>query len=348
MEEQQYSIVQQMLQAAQQTTQESYTEAQGVHGGSDLKPRPRFNPAEDVNALEKAITAKDVDKGTIIDILTKRTNEQRQEIKAAYQKQTGKILEEELKKKLSGKLENVLLDLLKTPAQFDASQLKAATKGIGTDEDAIIEIFTARTNQQMKQIKETYKAMFKNDLEKDITEDTSGDFLKALLALLKGARSEDCYVNEALADKDAKALFDAGENKKKADVPTFLEILITRSFAHLREVFKIYATKYSKHDLNKALDLQLKGDIENCLVSIVKVAVSKPAFFAEKLNNAMKGWGSKDKVVTRIMVSQHEIGMKGIKAEFQKLTGKSLREALMDETSGDYETVLVALACHDE
>lgn len=32
-------------------------------------------------------------------------------------------------------------------------------------------------------------------------------------------------------------------------------------------VFKNYA-KYSKHDMNKALDLELKGDIESCLVAI--------------------------------------------------------------------------------
>ncbi|CAJ0925520.1 unnamed protein product [Ranitomeya imitator] len=172
-------------------------EATEVQGGADLKPRPRFNPAEDVNALEKAITAKEIDEGSIIDILTKRTNEQRQEIKAAYQKQTGKSLEEALKKALSGKLEDVILDMLKTPAQFDASELKAATKvlhsavvlsieGLGTNEDTIIEILATRTNQQMKQIKEAYKADYKTDLEKDIVDDTSGDFQKALLALLKG------------------------------------------------------------------------------------------------------------------------------------------------------------------
>lgn len=37
------------------------------------------------------------------------------------------------------------------------------------------------------------------------------------------------------------------------------------SFPHA--VFEKYTT-YSKHDLNKALDLELKGDIEKCLVAI--------------------------------------------------------------------------------
>ncbi|XP_072007046.1 annexin A1-like [Engystomops pustulosus] len=347
MEEQQCSVVQQMLQAAQQTTKESCTEATGVHGGSDLKPRPRFNPAEDVHALEKAISGKEIDNGTIIDILTKRTNDQRQEIKAAYKTQTGKTLEEAFKKALSGKLEEIVLELLKTPAQFDADVLKGAIKGLGTDEDAIIEILVTRSNKQIKLIKEAYKAEFKVELEKDIIGDTSGDFQKALLALLKGERNEECYVNEDLAGKDAKALYDAGENAKKPDMSVFINILSSRSFTNLRKVFQYYA-KLSKHDLNKAMDLKLKGDIESTLVAIVKVAVNKPAYFGEKLKNAMKGLGTKDKVITRIMVSQHEVDMKGIKAQFKKQEGKSLRDALLDKTKGDYEHVLAALVGYDE
>ncbi|XP_075067087.1 annexin A1-like [Mixophyes fleayi] len=338
------SVVQQMLQASQQT-QVSCTEANEVQAGSNIPPRPRYNPLEDVNALEKAVAAKDVE--SIIAILTKRTNEQRQEIKETYHKQTGKSLEDAVKTLFSGKLEDIMLDMLKTPAQFDAKELKAATKGLGTNEDTLNEIIITRTNQQLKQIKKVYKEEYKTDLEKNIIDDTSGDYQKALVALLKGERSEDCYVNEDLADRDAKALYEAGEKNKKADISVFIEIFTKRSFPHLHKVFEKYAT-YSKHDLNKALDLKLKGDIENCLVAIVKYAVNKPGYFAEKLQNAMKGLGTREKVLNRIIVSHSEIDMKSIKAQYKQLYGKSLRDAIMEETKGDYETVLVALLGYDE
>lgn len=51
-------------------------------GGSSVQSRPNFDPSADVSALDKAITVKGVDEATIIDILTKRTNAQRQQIKA--------------------------------------------------------------------------------------------------------------------------------------------------------------------------------------------------------------------------------------------------------------------------
>ena len=84
--------------------------------------------SSDVEALHKATTVKGVDEATIIEILTKRNNAQRQQIKAAYLQEKGKPLDEVLKKALLGHLEEVVLALLKTPAQFDAEELRAAMK----------------------------------------------------------------------------------------------------------------------------------------------------------------------------------------------------------------------------
>ncbi|KAM9330707.1 annexin A1 [Gastrophryne carolinensis] len=344
MEQQSCSVVQQMLQAGQQK-KDTRTEAHDVQAGSNWMARHRSNPLEDANTLEKAVTAKDA--GSIIDILANRTNEQRQVIKEAYQKKTGKSLEEGLKKGLSGKVEKLMIDLLKTPAQYDAHEIKAAMKGLGTDEEALIEITISRSNQQMENIKKAYKQEFKTALEEDIIDDTSGDFQKALVALVKGARSEDHYVNEELADKDAKALYEAGEKKKKADVSSFIELFTCRSFPHLKRMFELYP-KYSQHDLNKMLDLQLKGDIESCLVAIVKYAVNKAVYFAEKLQLAMKGLGVQEKVLNRVIISRSENDLKAIKAAYKQMYGRSLREDIMAETNGEYETALITILGYEE
>uniref|UniRef100_A0ACB8ES30 Annexin A1 n=1 Tax=Sphaerodactylus townsendi TaxID=933632 RepID=A0ACB8ES30_9SAUR len=143
-----------------------------------------------------------------------------------------------------------------------------------------------------------------------------------------------------------KALYDAGERRKGTDVDTFITILTKRSYPHLRRVFQKYA-KCSKHDMNKVLDLELKGDIENCLTAIVKVATSKPAFFAEKLHLAMKGSGTRTRTLNRIMVSRSEIDLNEIKYWYKEQYKITLRQAILDETKGDYETILVAL-CHED
>uniref|UniRef100_A0A673C5Y5 Annexin n=1 Tax=Sphaeramia orbicularis TaxID=375764 RepID=A0A673C5Y5_9TELE len=304
---------------------------------------PNFSPSGDAAVLDKAIKAKGVDENTIIEILVKRSNEQRQQIKEAYQQASGKPLESALKNALKGDLEDVVLALLKTPAQYDAQQLKQAMKGLGTDEDTLIEILASRTNRELEEVKKAYKAEYKKELEDDIKSDTSGDFKKLLCFLmLQASRTEG--VSEPLIDSDARALYEAGEGRKGKDCSVFIEILTTRSAAHLRKVFERYS-KYSKVDVAQAIDLEMKGDIESCLTAVVKCAGSRPAFFAEKLYLAMKGKGTRKNILTRIMVSRSEIDMIRIKEEYKKNYGKTLYQDILDDTKGDYEKILLALWC---
>ncbi|XP_043916770.1 annexin A1-like [Protopterus annectens] len=315
--------------------------------GATVKPYANFNQNTDAADLEKALKAKGVDEGTIIDIMTKRTSVQRQRIKSAYEQLTGKSLEDGLKKGLSGNLQEVMLALLKTPAQYDAYELRAAMKGLGTDEGGLIEILASRTNKEIKEINQVYATELKRDLAKDIASDTSGDFKKVLVILAEGSRSEDTHVNDQLADADARALYDAGERRKGTELSTFTEILTKRSIPQLQRTFQLYK-KHSENDMNKVVELELKGDIKKCFAAIVKCVENKSTFFAERLYKAMKGSGTRHKDLIRILVSRCEIDLSNIKDEYKKLYGTTLHQAILAEgTKGEYETALLALCGRD-
>ncbi|CAB1319488.1 unnamed protein product, partial [Coregonus sp. 'balchen'] len=173
--------------------------------------------------------------------------------------------------------------------------------GLGTDEDTLVEILASRTNKEIKEIKKAYKEEYKNELENDIKSETGGDFSNALLSLCKATRNEDTIVNQELADSDAKALYEAGEKKKGTDCSVFIDILTTRSAPQLRqEVLQVH-----------------------------ECAGSKPAFFAERLNLAMKGKGTWVKILTRVMVSRSEVDMVRIKQEYKKTFGKTLYQEIL-------------------
>uniref|UniRef100_A0A8C9UBS9 Annexin n=1 Tax=Scleropages formosus TaxID=113540 RepID=A0A8C9UBS9_SCLFO len=299
-----------------------------------VTPYPQFSASSDASVLDKAIKTKGVDETTIIDVLVKRSNAQRQQIKAAYQQATGKPLDVALKAALKGNLEDVVLALLMTPAKYDAQQLKLAMKGLGTNEDTLIEILASRTNKEIKEIKKVYKEEYKKELEDDIKSDTSGDFRAALLSLCKAARSEDPMVNEELADRDARALYEAGEKRKGTDCAVFIDILTTRNAQYLckGKVFRRapYGSAYSMNFFFSPFHL-------------VKCAGNKPAFFAEQLYLSMKGSGTREKILTRIMVSRSELDLKKIKEEYKKKYGKTLYQDILDDTQGDYEKILLAL-----
>uniref|UniRef100_A0AAY5KE46 Annexin n=1 Tax=Esox lucius TaxID=8010 RepID=A0AAY5KE46_ESOLU len=208
--------------------------------GGTVTPDPHFSAVGDTGILDKAIKAKGVDENTIIDVLAKRSNAQRQQIKASYEKSSGKPLDAALKSALKGELEDVVLALLRTPAQYDAQQLRLAMKGLGTDEDTLIEILASRTNKEIREIKVAYKEEYKKELEDEIKSDTSGDFRTALLSLCKANRSEDTTVNLELADSDARTLYEAGEKRKGTDCSVFIDILTTRSAPQLRQTFESF------------------------------------------------------------------------------------------------------------
>ncbi|CAB1332714.1 unnamed protein product, partial [Coregonus sp. 'balchen'] len=98
-----------------------------------VAPCPHFSASGDAAALEKAIEAKGLDEDVIMTVLVKRSNGQRQQIKRVYEQSTGHMshniaLTDDLKSALRSDLKDVVLALLMTPDQFDAHQLRQATK----------------------------------------------------------------------------------------------------------------------------------------------------------------------------------------------------------------------------
>ncbi|KAL0616797.1 Annexin A2 [Plecturocebus cupreus] len=78
-----------------------------------------------------AIKTKSVDEVTIVNVLTNRSNAQRQDIAFHLPKKDQKGTSAP-KSALSGHLEMVIWGLLKIPIQYDASELKASMKELRT------------------------------------------------------------------------------------------------------------------------------------------------------------------------------------------------------------------------
>ncbi|XP_073435603.1 annexin A2 isoform X2 [Dendrobates tinctorius] len=313
-----------------------------------VRPFTNFDAEKDAAALETAIKTKGVDELTIINILTNRSNDQRQDIAFAYQRRTKKDLPSALKGALSGHLETLILGLMKPRSQYDASELKASMKGLGTDEDTLIEIICSRDNQELQAIQAAYRELFKTELEKDIVSDTSGDFRKLMVALAKGKRQdENNVVDYEKIDQDARDLYEAGVKRKGTDVSKWISIMTERSIPHLQKVFERYKS-YSPYDMQESIKKEVKGDLENAFVNLVQSIQNKPLYFADRLYDSMKGKGTKDKMLIRCMVSRSEVDMLTIRAEFKKKYGKSLSYFIGQDTKGDYQRALLNLCGGDD
>ncbi|XP_020017041.2 annexin A3 [Castor canadensis] len=316
------------------------------HRGT-IRDYPGFSPSADAEAVRKAIRGIGTDEKTLISILTERSNAQRQLIVKEYQAAYEKELKDDLKGDLSGHFKHVMMALVTPPAVFDAKQLKKSMKGTGTDEDALIEILTTRTSRQIKEISQAYYTVYKKSLGDDISSETSGDFRKALLTLADGRRDESLKVDEHLAKKDAQILYNAGENKWGTDEDKFTEILCLRSFPQLKLTFDEYRN-ISQKDIEDSIKGELSGHFEDLLLAIVHCVRNTPAFLAERLHQSLKGAGTDEFTLNRIMVSRSEIDLLDIRHEFKKHCGYSLYSAIKSDTSGDYGITLLKICGGDD
>uniref|UniRef100_A0A4W4ELB9 Annexin n=1 Tax=Electrophorus electricus TaxID=8005 RepID=A0A4W4ELB9_ELEEL len=303
---------------------------------------PGADPLKDVEVLRKAMKGFGTDEQAIINLLGSRSNKQRVPLVIAYKTSYGKDLIKDLKSELSGNFEKVVLAMLKTPVQYDASEIREAIKGAGTDEACLIEILASRSNEEIREINKVYKAEYKKKLEDSITGDTSGHFRRLLVSLAQGNRDERETVDISLAKQDAQILYQAGENKLGTDESKFNAILCSRSKPHLRAVFQEYQHMCGR-DIEKSLEREMSGNLESGMLAVVKCIKDMPAFFAERLYKAMKGLGTKDCTLIRIMVSRSEVDMLDIRQAYVKKYGRSLYTDISGDTSGDYKKILLKL-----
>ncbi|XP_029114731.1 annexin A5-like [Scleropages formosus] len=310
-----------------------------------VKPNYNSDPQKDAEILYKAMKGFGTDEKAILELLTTRSNAQRQQIKAAYKNLHGKDLADALKSELDGKFEKLIVGLLAPPISYDVTELRNAIKGQGTDEKVLIEILASRTPTQVKEIISAYKQDYDKSLEGDITGDCSGSFQNMLVVLLQASRQQG--VNDGTIKSDAEALFAAGEKKFGTDEDQFITILGNRSADHLRRVFEEYK-KLSGHEIEESIQRETSGSLREVLLAVVKCARSVPGYFAESLNNAMSGVGTDDHTLTRIMVSRSEVDLLDIRAEFKKKYSVSLYSRIKSETSGDYSKTLLLLCGGDD
>uniref|UniRef100_UPI00398E691E annexin A5-like n=1 Tax=Pristiophorus japonicus TaxID=55135 RepID=UPI00398E691E len=307
---------------------------------------PDFDANKDAETLHKAMKGFGTDEDIILDLLTQRSNAQRQQIIIGYKTVVGKDLIDDLKSEISGTFESLIVALLYPPARYDAKELYDAVKGAGTSEDVLAEILASRSNAQIHQIVEAYKEEFDSNLEDDLTSDTSGYFERVLVSLVQGNRDQT-DADPDLAVEDAKALYEAGENAWGTDEEKFISILCSRSVPHLLAVFDEYQ-KINEIDLEDSISGECSGSLQCAMLAIVKCVKNKPAYFAEKLYNAMKGAGTDDHTLIRIMVSRSEVDLVEIKAFYKAKYDETLHSSIVGDTGGDYKDALVKICAGDD
>lgn len=235
-----------------------------------MRPASPFNSTADSQALRDAMRGFGTDEQTIIDILTARSNSQRQQIKASYESEFERDLIDDLKSELGGKFEDVIVALMMPPVDYLCKHLHKAMAGAGTDEPTLVEILCTKTNEEMQEIVKAYEAKYDRPLAEQMCSETSGYFRRLLTLIVTGVRDPIGSRDAERAKEQAAELYAAGEAKLGTDEEVFNRIMAHSSFDQLCLVFEEYK-ELSGQTIEQAIKHEMDGELHDAMMAIGKV-----------------------------------------------------------------------------
>ena len=295
---------------------------------------------EELTKLESAIKSKD--ENTITDLTISHTTKELLSLRQSYISKFGRDLIDDIEHYTKGDLCTILSSLYKDPVEFDTDLLYKAMKGIGTNDDILIEVISFRNFSRLQKIKQKFQEKYGKDLISEIKSETSGDYRTTLVSLLEKERNNNHNPDINNCIKIAEELYGAGEGKFGTNESIFVKYFTTLSREEMVTVGKEYHKKYNKN-IVKVVESETDGDLQKLFKAILFGLVSPSEYFARQINFAVQGVGTSDEHLIRIIVTRRDEDIKMIKKYYKKLFGKNLVDVIKEETSGNYQKVLLAL-----
>ena len=300
-----------------------------------------ITPEKDAENLRNAMIIKKED--VIIDIISQRNYQQRKIILTTFNKLYNKDLIFELQKFFSGKnnFDEFITSLFTNPIEYDCQCLRTAIKGISSDLETITEILSTRPSFVVKQIVQKYPELFKGkELTKDIDACSSGIIKKILLSLLENNRSDNNYPNLEECQEKAEKLKNEGVKRWEGNNSFFIKIFTTNSPMEIAYISRLYH-KMMGFTILQGIYNEFSGDAKKFLTNFIFAVVSPSEYFASKINKAIIG--KSEKIITRILITRHEIDIEQIKQYYYQLYKKEMINDLKNNFSGDYYKLIAKL-----
>jgi annexin A7/11 len=289
------------------------------------------------------------DEKKIIRVTCAHNQQQRLKIAETFRKEYKRDLLDDLRSELGGKLEKILVPLYLPPGAFDAQLMKEAMDGIGYNTDKMVEVLCTRTNEELKAMAAQWKD--KESLQDRVADETkklfgANSLQTLMLAILRADRPPNGPVDQASAERDATMLANKMKKSSKRGKKRMVEVFTTRSWTQIAAISKKYENASKEYTMRAAIEEGFgDSDTGKALMAIEEFSVQPYDFWAKKLHAALKGMGSDEETLIRILVSRAEVDLDNVRTIFGQRygDGKTLIKWMEGDVGGDFGLALVGL-----
>ena len=305
---------------------------------------------EEVKNLEQmsikfhdSLYRKKIDEETIVSILSTTSNLDRQIIRLFYKKKFPNLIQKDIQTQLSGDFGKLVLNLFDLPYEYDARELHRSLTSFSKDEKAIIEIIITRPRSHLTLVQKIYKKFYNVSLKNDILNLSDKTFSEFLITILASNRPSGLTLKQNDAYNIAKDIIKNGIKQYGKNVNLFKQVFVDRSREDLIMISRAFYDLYKKN-LYDVIDNEISGTNKKLIKDILFGLITPAQWFAKKAYKAMKGAGTDDKTLIRVIVSRAEIDMEDIRDYYFRDRNTDLRNDIDGDCSGAYGQLLMNLS----
>jgi annexin A7/11 len=263
-------------------------------------------------------------------------------LRQAYKSRIGRELDQDVSDKTSGRSRDGLLAVVRGPLLQDAYTVRKAIKGLGTNEAMLNDVLIGRSNADMCAIKVAYQQTFGRDMVADVKGDLSLETKTHFQEIMAAARNEDSFpVHLPQVEQDVNTFHKITEEKSGKAKSDVCDLLIKRNDEQIRAIAHQYQQRFQK-PLDVVISKEFNGHMKDALLLQLARATGRATSDATQLEDAMKGIGTKNELLSQIVVRVHwnRQHCDEVKRAYQHKYHKGLVERVNGETSGDHKRLL--------
>ena len=276
---------------------------------------------------------------SILDIITQNNLKNRLLIARFYKANYGISLFDEINSKIGGDFGYCVAQMFFSPLEFCIHHL---IRGLDKSNECVIEQLTSKTDEELKIIEDAYNKKTGKDLKNEIKKIFKGAVCKNLLNLWDIKRKYNIKPDKKECENLANILAKHTPKDWVENENIFKDIFIKRSPEELILIARYYL-KETGFNLLDEIEGKTDGNTKILLREIFYNNLMPQELFAEKIYLSIKGMGTDEEKLSRVLVSRSDLDIDEIKNIYKNKYNVDLKEDIINDTSGIYQKLCLYL-----